>query len=361
MAVHFHPLRIHKITRETPDCVVIEFDIPVNLVPEFRYKEGQNVTLKTQLGGEDIRRSYSICSAPGEGKLSVAVKKVEGGLFSSFANAALKPGNVLEVLPPTGNFFSKDVAPGPQNYLAIAAGSGITPVISILKHCLHNYPESTFTLLYGNKSSQSIIFFDELEDLKNKFMERLQVIHILSRENTDIPLQSGRIDKDKLGLLGKVLNYKSFDEIFLCGPEQLIFTSQEYLLKLGIPGTKIHFELFTIPGQAKSSVETSDIPTNAGTTGPAANITIKLDGRSFDFPLEFDGINILDAALRQGADLPYACKGGVCCTCKARLLSGEIIMDVNYALEPEEVEQGYILTCQSHPRTANVVVDFDVK
>ncbi len=361
MAVHFHPLRVKKITRETPDCISISFEVPKHLEKEFLYKEGQNITVKKIIDSKEVRRSYSICAAPYEKELKVAVKKVPGGSFSQFANEVLQEGDTLDILPPTGNFSSKASFTQSENLLAIAAGSGITPVISIIKHCLQTRPNSNFTLIYGNKSRASIIFFDELEALKNRYMQRFSLINVLSREKTDSPIQNGRIDKEKLTSLKKLIDYKCCSSIFICGPEQMIFTASDFLISEGIEKSKIHFELFTIPGQAASVKEEEIVFESKESTGPQSSISIKLDGRSFDFTLPYNGINILDAALHQGADLPYACKGGVCCTCKARLLEGKVDMDVNYALEPEEVEAGYILTCQSHPRTDKVVVDFDIK
>ena len=358
MAVHFHRLKIKDIKKETADCVSISFDIPETLTALFEFKEGQNITIKGNIDGEEIRRSYSLCTAPHENELRVAVKKVAGGSFSQFANDVLKPGDMLEVLPPTGKFNAKLHAAKNGNYLAIAAGSGITPILSIIKHTLRSQPNSSFTLIYGNRDRNSIIFFDELEGLKNKYIERFNFINILSRERTDTEIFYGRINEQKLIALEKLVPYKKFDEIYLCGPEEMIFTANDYFQQQGIEKEKIHFELFTTPGQKKS---TTNIQQAAVSTGPKSNITIRLDGRSFDFDLGFNSSSILDAALQQGADLPYACKGGVCATCRAKLLEGEVDMEVNYALEKEELEQGFILTCQSHPRTEKVVVDFDVK
>ncbi len=358
MAAHFHTLKIKNIKKETAECVSISFDIPEDLKTLFAFKEGQNITVKRNIDGEEIRRSYSICSAPYEKELRVAVKKIAGGSFSQFANDNLKPGDMLEVLPPTGKFNAKLHANKNCNYLAIAAGSGITPIMSIIKHTLQSEANSCFTLIYGNRDRNSIIFFDELEGLKNKYMQRFNFINILSRERTDAEIFYGRIDENKLIALGKLLPYQSFDEIYLCGPEELIFTASDHLQKNGVAKANIHFELFTTPGQKNTAVK---IKEQVADSGPKSNITIKLDGRSFDFDLNFNSSSILDAALQQGADLPYACKGGVCATCRAKLVSGEVDMDVNYALEQEEVEQGFILTCQSHPRSNKVVVDFDVK
>jgi len=360
MAVHFHPLAVKNVTRETPDCVSVSFDIPGALRQDFLFKEGQNITIKITINGQEVRRSYSLCTAPHEGEIKVAITKVEGGLFSQYANESLKAGDVLEVLPPVGKFNAKTNPVADGNYLAIAAGSGITPILSIIKHTLKTQPLSKFTLVYGNKSRSSIIFFEELEGLKNKHMQRFNFINILSREKTDASINYGRIDKDKLAAMQHLLPFKTFDSIYLCGPEQMIFSATEFLESLGIERHKIHFELFTTPGQNNVKKETVEASAN-NDSGPHSNITVKLDGRSFDFNLGQNGQSILDAALQQGADLPYACKGGVCCTCRAKLVSGDVIMDVNYALEPEEVEQGFILTCQSHPRSEDVVIDFDIK
>jgi len=359
MAVHFHPLTIKKIIRETPDCVSVIFDIPDDLKQEFNFREGQNITVKAVINGNEIRRSYSICTAPHENDLKVAIKAVEGGMFSVFANKELKKGDRLEVLPPTGKFNSRSEAARPGNFLAIAAGSGITPIISIIKHTLRQNDSNKFTLIYGNRSRGSIIFFDELEGLKNKYIDRFNLVNVLSRERTDAEINYGRIDNAKLKDLGNIVNYKSFDSIYICGPEEMIFSAGNYFESLGIDKKKIHFELFTTPGQKLDQGRKEEITT--GSSGPSSRVTIKLDGRAIDFDLPFKGQNILDAALAQGADLPYACKGGVCCTCRAKLISGEVKMDVNYALEPEEIEAGFVLTCQSHPLSDQVVIDFDIK
>jgi ring-1,2-phenylacetyl-CoA epoxidase subunit PaaE len=359
MAVHFHTLKVKEVKTETPDCVSIEFEVPENLQGEFAFEQGQNITIKKEIDGEEIRRSYSICAAPFENELRVAVKKVEGGKFSGFANTILKAGDELEVLPPTGKFNTKLKTQNSKQYLAFAAGSGITPVISIIKSTLQTEPGSRFTLVFGNRGRHSIIFFEELEGLKNKYLNRFNFINILSREKTDAPINSGRINKEKLTELHKLIDYKNTDEFFICGPEEMIFCVKDFLEQMDIDKKKIHFELFTTPGQKQLAVGSRQLALSGN--GPTSKITVKLDGRSFDFDLGFNSENILDAALKQGADLPFACKGGVCCTCKAKLLEGEVEMDVNWGLEHEEVEQGFILTCQSHPVTEKVVVDFDIK
>lgn len=359
MAVHFHKLTVKEVRNETNDCVSVAFEIPATLQNEFVFEQGQNITIKKEIDGEEIRRSYSICSAPFENELRVAVKKVDGGKFSSYANTALKAGDILEILPPTGKFNTRLDAGNAKKYLAFAAGSGITPIISIIKTTLQTEPGSHFTLVFGNRGRHSIIFFEELEAIKNKYLNRFNLINILSREKTDAPINSGRVDTDKLTELDKLVDYKNTDEFFICGPEAMIFCVKEFLEKSGIEQKKIHFELFTTPGQNESSSANRSMASNYN--GPVSKINVNLDGRSFDFELGFNGESILDAALKQGADLPFACKGGVCCTCKAKLLEGEVEMDVNWGLEQEEVEQGFILTCQSHPVTERVVVDFDIK
>ena len=359
MSIHFHPLRIKKINKETDQCVSVEFEIPEKLKEAFQFKQGQSLTMRTMLNGEEVRRTYSLCSSPIDNKWTVAVKKVEGGSFSSFANEDLKEGDVLEVMEPVGKFYTELDPVNKKNYLAFAAGSGITPVISIVKTTLRTELNSTFTLVYGNRSRSSIIFFEELEGLKNKFIDRFNLINILSRERTDSEINFGKIDIGKLSELEKLIDYKKMDEIFICGPEEMIFCVKNFLEQKEISEKKIHFELFTTSGQYKSKVKSQKSKVESG---PQSKITVKLDGRSFDFDLSLSSdTTILDAALKQGADLPFACKGGMCCTCKAKLLQGEVEMDVHWGLEHEEIEKGFILTCQSHPKTEKVVVDFDIK
>lgn len=360
MSIHFHSLIVKEVKKETSDCVSVLFDVPENLKESFQFTQGQSLTMRTTINGEEVRRTYSICSSPLEKQLKVAIKKIEGGAFSIFANEQLKQNDVLEVTPPIGRFYTTLDAANKKNYIAFAAGSGITPLLSIIKTTLATEPNSTFTLVYGNKTRSSIIFFEELEGLKNKYINRFNLIHILSREKTDAGLNFGRITKDKCtDLFNKLLDIKTADEFFICGPEDMIFSVKDFLESKGVAEKKIHFELFTTPGQSKAA---SHKPQAISEKGPQSNIRVKLDGRSFDFsiPLNSD-TTILDAAMQQGADVPYACKGGVCCTCKARLLEGEVKMDVHWGLEQEEIEQGFILTCQSHPTTANVTVDYDVK
>ena len=357
--IHFHKLKVRNVEKESEDCVSIEFEIPEDLKDAFQFKQGQNLTIKKILNGEELRRSYSICTSPFENKLKVAVKKAEGGVFSTWANAQLKIGDVLEILPPTGKFYTELNPSQKKNYVAFAAGSGITPILSIIKTTLVTEPESTFTLVYGNRTKTSIIFKEDLEALKDKFIDRFRVYHILSRELTEAPINNGRIDVDKLELLfTKLIDQKSCDEFFVCGPEEMIFCIKGYLERRGVSTNKIHFELFTVPGQKRSEAESVKLEIEQG---PKAKVSVKLDGIVFDFDLNYESESILDAALKQGADLPYACKGGVCTTCKAKLIEGEVSMDVNWGLEPDELAKGFILTCQSHPKTDKVIIDFDAR
>ena len=357
--IHFHSLRVKKVEKETDECVSIEFEMPQELKEVFRFKQGQNLTIKKIFNGEELRRNYSICTSPFDDKLKVAVKKTEGGVFSTWANEQLKAGDVLEVLPPTGKFYTELQPTQKKNYVAFAAGSGITPILSIIKTTLITEPKSTFTLVYGNRTKNSIIFKEELEALKDKFIDRFRIYHILSREATEAEINNGRIDVDKLErLFSKLIDVKTSDEFFVCGPEEMIFCIKGYLEGRGIAPDKIHFELFTVPGEKKSEVRGQKPEVNEG---PKAKVSVKLDGIMFDFDLAYESESILDAALKQGADLPYACKGGVCTTCKAKLIEGKVRMDVNWGLEPEEVEKGFILTCQSHPQTERVIVDFDAR
>jgi ring-1,2-phenylacetyl-CoA epoxidase subunit PaaE len=357
VALHFHKLTVKDIRKETEECISICFNIPPELEKEFIFKQGQNITIKKIISGEEIRRSYSICSSPNDHELRVAIKKVENGAFSTFANEQIRAGDMLEVLSPTGSFFTELKSSNKKEYAFFAAGSGITPILSIIKTILLTEPESAATLVYGNKSVSSVIFKEHLEALKDKYLQRLRIYYTLSREKTESDVNSGRIDTDKCNQLASLINYKTVNEFFICGPEKMIFEVKEFLEKNGVDKNHIHFELFTTPARKNITVDTQ---TNKS-INEGSDITVKLDGRSFNFILDYNSNCILDAALAQGADLPYACKGGVCTTCKAKLTEGQVEMEVNYGLEPEEVEAGFILTCQSHPRSNKIVVDFDIK
>lgn len=355
MTPKFHALRVADVRQETEDTVSVAFEIPADLLSDYVYKAGQYLTLRTIINGEDTRRSYSICKAPFENEWRVAIKRIEDGLFSSWATTGLKSGDVLDVMTPMGHFVLTPDATAHKSYVLFAAGSGITPIIAIAKAILSEEPESNVTLVYGNKGFASIIFREELEGLKNNYMDRFRLIHVLSRESLGNALQKGRIDREKVDKLCKAFfNGQTIDGVFVCGPEQMIHAVKDGMMAFGVDERNIHFELFatSIP---KRTVEktTSDEP------GIASNVSIIIDGDQIDLALTSNGETILDAAHRAGADLPFACKGGVCCTCKAKILEGSASMDVNYALEKDELEAGYILTCQAHPTSEKLIVSFD--
>ena len=360
-AIRFYELRVKEVRPETADCVSVALDVPEDLQEAFRFQPGQYLTFRRHLQGAEVRRSYSICASPKEGELRVAIKSVEGGKFSGFAIAELKAGEVLEVMPPMGKFSPKNADKTGKEYLAFAAGSGITPIMSIMRHVLESEAASSFTLVYGNRNRNTIIFREAIEGLKNKYMNRLRVYHILSREVMDVALFNGRIDGEKCAAFCRsLINLKKMDEAFLCGPEEMILSVRDELVKLGMPASDVHLELFSSPDQPKVQ-HAQWREQHAANDGPVSKVSIRLDGVTFDLDLAYNGENILDAALAHGADLPYACKGGVCSTCRAKIIEGEVDMEVNYALEPEEVAKGFVLTCQSHPKTERVVVDFDAR
>lgn len=362
MSSHFVSLTIEDVRRETADCVSIAFTIPAEWQQAFSFHQGQNITIRTTIGGTEARRSYSICSSPLDKELRIAVKKVPGGLFSTFANEKLQPGQTLDVLPPSGKFYTELKPDNRKRYLAFVAGSGITPVLSLIKTTLAIEPESQFTLVYGNRHRPSIIFREELEALKNRYLNRLSLHHILSREELEIPLLQGRIDAQKgEDLCRRLIDLDTMDEIFLCGPGEMIFSLKDWLEKKGVERKKIHFELFH-PVDSAAAVTTLQKKSTAATTNEnTSQVTVRLDGINHVFELPYEGDSILNAALCQGADLPFACKGGVCCTCRAKLVEGQVEMDLNYALEADELAAGFVLTCQSHPRSKKVIIDFDSK
>lgn len=355
MTPKFHALQIANVIQETEDTVSVAFSVPSDLTAAYQYKAGQYLTLKATINGEEVRRSYSICTAPHENELRVAIKRVEDGLFSTWATNELKAGQLMDVMTPMGNFQLTPTADSTKNYVLFAAGSGVTPIIAIAKTILSEEPNSRVTMVYGNKGFASIIFREELEALKNLNMARFRLVHILSRESLGNKLQKGRIDEDKVAAVYKAfLQNESIDGVYICGPESMIHAVKNSLSTQGIPETSIHFELFgTNLSSVKKEVKKVD------TKAVVAKVTIIMDDDHFDFDLSSNDTNILEAGHAAGADLPYACKGGVCCTCKAKILEGSAVMDVNYALEKEEVEAGYILTCQAHPTSEKLVVSFD--
>ena len=347
-ASRFHALAIADVVQETDDAISLAFAVPADLVARFAFRPGQYLTLRASIDGEDTRRSYSICSAPGE-PLRVAIKRVEDGRFSAWAHAALAPGHSIEAMPPAGRFTVPD---GADNLLAIAAGSGITPILSILKSTLAR-PGTRATLLYGSRSTARILFRDEIEALKDRHMGRLSVVHVLSREQQDIAVLNGRLDAAKLAALLPGLAADLPDAALLCGPGAMIDAMTQGLVAAGLPQGRILHERFTADGQPSRPRP----PAKPG-AAPFATATIIADGVSTEVPMA-EGEPVLDAALRAGLDLPYSCRAGMCSTCRARVVEGSVTMAVNYGLEPWETEAGYVLTCQSHPATPRLVIDYD--
>jgi ring-1,2-phenylacetyl-CoA epoxidase subunit PaaE len=353
----FHALKVKDIRRETEESVSISFHIPEDLKESYQFIPGQYLTLKAMIGGEELRRSYSICSGIDENELRVAIKQVPEGVFSTWANNSLKTEDTLDVMIPMGQFHLDPFTDEPKRYVGIAAGSGITPLLSMIKSIMSQEGESHFTLIYGNKNFDSIIFREELEDLKNQFPERLAVHHVLSRESLEIPLYCGRIDSHKCDIFfDKLIPIAQVDDFYLCGPGEMIETVKNSLKSKGIASDKIKTEFFTAPG---ASTVQRVISTKENGVGTSSDVTVILDGNTYQFQMFPGTSNVLDAALRAGADLPYSCKGGVCCTCRAKVKEGQVKMDLNYSLEDDEVEAGFVLTCQSHPLTPTLVVDFD--
>lgn len=351
----FHRLTVRDVRRETADAVSIAFDVPAELADDYRYNPGQYLTLRATLDGEDLRRSYSICSGPDDGELRIAVKRVEGGVFSDWVNRTLTAGDAIEVMTPTGRFGATDVSGRPRIHVAFAAGSGITPVLSILRGVLAREPDSRFFLFYGNRSTGEILFREALEELKDRFLGRLSVFHVLSQEEQDLAVLTGRLDGDKVRrLLRLVVPAEAVDEVYLCGPEAMSREIQAVLAELGVAPEKVHVELFVSALGGRPRLKPVAPPPDT----PSRTAVLTVDGKRREVPVA-DGESILDAALRAGMDLPYACKGGMCSICRAKLVEGEAAMDLNYSLEPWELEAGFILTCQSHPKTDRVVVDYD--
>lgn len=354
----FHNIKVLDIYKVTKDCSVLTFQIPEELVPEFQYKQGQHLTLKTIIDGEDVRRSYSLCSSPIENKWQVAVKKIPGGLFSTFVNDTLKKGDLVEIMAPSGK-FSVEIDPGKaKNYIVFAAGSGITPILSIVKTHLSKEPNSTFKLFYLNRSVKSIIFKEEIEQLKNKYFGRFEIFHFLTKEQRFSELFNGRFTKEKIKVLTeKIIDIPSVDDCFICGPEEMIFLLRDELVAAGLNSDKIHYELFT---SGITEADKERIKKIVEHKAQGTDVTIIDGGKEFHFVMDEAYDNILDGALAAGADLPFACKGGVCSTCKCMVIEGEVEMKVNYALDAHEVARGLVLSCQAVPTTDKVVVDFGV-
>jgi ring-1,2-phenylacetyl-CoA epoxidase subunit PaaE len=352
----FHPLTIAEVRNATRDTIAVTFAVPSDLRESFRFQQGQHLTLRASIAGEDVRRSYSICSAVQDGALRVAIKRTQGGLFSGWANDTLRAGQTIEVMPPMGHFNVPLDAANRKHYLAFAAGSGITPILSIIKTTLAAEPHSRFTLVYGNRASSSVIFRDELSDLKDTYLERLKITYVMSREQQDIELFNGRITHDKAAqFLQHWIDIADIDTAFICGPEDMMLGVSAALQEAGMDKADIKIELFaaSIPKhqhQARAA---------AGAGHQQTEVTVIMDGNASSFTMEQDRESLLDAGLRAGLDMRYSCKGGVCSTCRCKVVEGKVDMDVNYALEDYEIARGYVLSCQSFPTTSKVVIDFD--
>lgn len=354
MAVEFHPLRVAAVDPLTEDAVAITFEVPGHLADEFAYLPGQHVTIRAEIGSQDVRRSYSVCANANTGQLRVGVKRLDGGAFSTWATNKLEPGAILEVAPPVGEFT---ITPDPSralHYGAVVAGSGITPVLSLVSTTLESEPNSRWTVIFGNRSAGSIMFLDEVEGLKDRYPERLHLIHVLSRETPQLDLFAGRIDRPKLErILDQVVDFESIDAWYLCGPFELVMTAREVIEERGVDPDQVHDELFFA-----GPVDPSTLREPHEIEGTVA-LKVTLGGRATETRMEPE-MSILDAALRVRSELPFSCKGGMCASCKARLVEGEVRMDKNYALVDAEIDAGYILTCQAHPLEDHVAVDYDV-
>ena len=354
----FHELAVAQVRRETAGCVSVAFEVPDALADAYRFVQGQYLTLRRDFDGEELRRSYSICSGRDEGELRIAVKAVPDGRFSGWINDSLKPGDKLSVMTPNGRFH-RPLRPGSAGrYALFAAGSGITPVISVARTVLASEPESEVLLFYGNRTAEEVIFREALDDLKSCHLGRFSVLHVLSGEDQDVPLCQGRIDAAKTRALAQAFGpAEAFDEALVCGPDNMADTVLNALAGAGLAKTRIRVERFTgNPGQVLAAPQA--VPAEERAAG-AAEITVVLDGARRSFAMGFDGERIVDAGRRHGLDLPFSCKGGMCCTCRARLVSGRVDMLRNYSLEPWELEAGFVLTCQSRPLTRKVLLDYD--
>ena len=352
----FHRLAVARVERETRDAVAVTFAVPPALADQFRYAQGQHLTLRADIGGQDVRRSYSICSAVQDGTLRIAVKRNPGGVFSTWANESLKPGDTLEVMPPLGHFSVALDPASARHYVGFAAGSGITPLLSIVKTTLAAEPASTFTLVYANRASSTVMFREELAALKDVYMGRFNLVHVLSREAQDIELLHGRIDRAKAdALLERWVPVDDVAAAFVCGPEGMMDAVVAALRARGVPESKIRVERFA----ASIPKHTHVAPAEGAPGRGECEVTVTLDGAVRRFTLDKGRQSLLEAGLASGIELPYSCKGGVCSTCRCRVVEGEVDMDVNFALEDYEVARGYVLACQSYPVTDRVVVTYD--
>lgn len=356
----YFPLKVASIQRQTPEAVSVSLEVPAQLRKQFSFSPGQYLPCRAFIDGEEIRKSYSICSIPSDAHLVIAVKEVYNGRFSTYVNQQLKPGDVFEVMPPEGRFTLPDNLPEDPVLLFFAAGSGITPVISLIRYFLRQFPKGQAKLFYNNKTSDSIIFRDQLEALKNDNMERFSIYHLLTREISGTELMTGRIDAEKIKSFAR--HFFAIEEIhaaFICGPEHMILNLKEGLNAIGLSEEKIKFELFgTAPVFEFKDIKEKPIE---GGDDRVSKVTLRVDGHETDLQVRYHGAAVLDAALNLGHDLPYSCKGGVCSTCKALVVEGKVHMDIHYGLEADEIDAGYVLTCQSHPRTERLILDYDIQ
>lgn len=361
----FASLNIVEVKRETPEAISVVLALPDALRAAFRFKPGQHLPVRATIGGEELRRTYSICSAPHEAALRIAIKRVSDGRFSNWANDALRAGGTFDVMPPAGRFVLPESDGAPRHIVAVAAGAGITPIIAMLKHALAHEPATRFTLIYGNRAPASILFAEELEDLKDRHLGRLTLLNLLSRsEESSAPLLQGRISGDKIKMLAAtLLKPDQLAHVFLCGPGSMIKDARAALLELGLPREKIHHEFFAPAGgqyRDRASVVAAPSASHDAGEGPHAGsrAVAVLDGIRHRFVVPPGG-HIVDAALAAGIRVPYSCKGGMCCTCRAKLVEGKVEMTLNYSLEPWEMERGFILTCQAVPKSEQLLVDYD--
>ena len=366
----FHRLPVADVERLTDDAVAVTFEVPDELRDDYRFEPGQHLTLRATIDGEDVRQSYSICQPRsgrgGAGRLRVASAVVQGGRMSTWLNTAVQPGDEVGVMTPMGSFTCPTRPDLARHHVAVAAGSGITPVLSLLSTVLEEEPRSRVTLLFGNRRTSSVMFLEELEDLKNRFPDRFQLIHVLSREPQDVELFSGRLDPGRLArILDTVVPVAGVDEWYLCGPFGLVTGAETLLAERGVAADHVHHEIFHVvdpadpagPGSSAGRPRTSVVVD--ASAPPAATVTVTLDGRTTVVPMPSLDESVLDATLRVRPDAPFSCTNGVCGTCRALLVEGEVRMDRNYALEPDEVARGVILACQAHPVTPTLTIDYD--
>lgn len=353
-ALEFHQLEIEDVDQLTDDAVAVTMAVPPDLRETFRYLPGQHVTLRAFVDHEDVRRSYSICANANRGTLRVGIKKLGGGAFSTWATSSLQPGETVDVMPPVGEFTITPDPDAANHYGAIAAGSGITPILSLIATTLDSEPNSRWTLVFGNKAARTIMFLDELAGLKDRYLDRFHLVHILSREQPEIPLFGGRIDRRKLrDLFDTIIDRESVDAWYLCGPFEMVQAARQLLEGEGVPLADLHDELFFA-----GPLDLSELPSEPEHHEGTVELRLTLEGRSSTVRMRPETA-ILDAALNVRRELPFSCKGGMCASCKAKLVSGKVEMDKNYALVQSDLEAGFILTCQSHPTTDEVVVDYD--